>query len=209
MDTPDPIFKRVIVYIDGFNLYFGMRDAGWNQFFWLDVYKMAENILPPQTKLVGVNYFTSRISRPPGKQKRQVNYIEAVETTPAEIIFGKYQNEPFYCEFCDQEITLSKEKMTDVNIAVHMVVDAFQSNFDIALLVSGDSDLAPPVSEILRLFPEKKIIIAFPPKRKSYELESVATNNFILTRNNLKDSQFPESVVKKDGFILRRPDSWN
>lgn len=37
--------ERVIVYIDGFNLYFGMREAGFDQCRWLNVLKLAENLL--------------------------------------------------------------------------------------------------------------------------------------------------------------------
>ncbi len=27
---------RVIVYIDGFNLYFGLKSKGWRRYFWLN-----------------------------------------------------------------------------------------------------------------------------------------------------------------------------
>ena len=30
-----PIQERVIAYIDGFNLYFGLKAKGWRQFYWL------------------------------------------------------------------------------------------------------------------------------------------------------------------------------
>ena len=34
--------QRVITYIDGFNLYFGLKSAGWNRFYWLNLQTMAE-----------------------------------------------------------------------------------------------------------------------------------------------------------------------
>jgi hypothetical protein len=62
--------ERVIVYIDGFNLYFGMREAGFDKCRWLNLRKLAENLLQPHQKLVQVKYFTSRVSNSPDKQKR-------------------------------------------------------------------------------------------------------------------------------------------
>ena len=42
--------------------------------------------------------------------------------------------------------------MTDVNISVELLADAFQNKFDTALLVSGDSDLTGPIKKIKELF---------------------------------------------------------
>lgn len=63
--------ERVVAYIDGFNLYFGMRDAGFDQCRWLNIYSLVSNLLKPNQTLVGVKYFTSRVSNNPDKQKRQ------------------------------------------------------------------------------------------------------------------------------------------
>mgnify|MGYP006892872337 CR=1 FL=1 len=39
--------ERVIAYIDGFNLYFGMKQGGWNDSLWLNVQKLASSLLKP------------------------------------------------------------------------------------------------------------------------------------------------------------------
>ncbi|MDQ3508032.1 MAG: NYN domain-containing protein [Actinomycetota bacterium] len=62
--------QRVAAYIDGFNLYFGLKDRGWKRFYWLDVALLVENLLKPGQELAGVKYFTARISDPPDKQSR-------------------------------------------------------------------------------------------------------------------------------------------
>lgn len=61
------------------------------------------------------------------------------------------------------------EKMTDVNIAVQMLSDAFQDQFDVALLVSADSDLVGLITTLRQLFPLKRVIVAFPPRRCAEE----------------------------------------
>ena len=71
--------ERVQVYVDGFNLYFGMLEAGFNNCNWLNLKKLSINLLKPHQELAGVKYFTSRVSNNPDKQKRQVTYLEALD----------------------------------------------------------------------------------------------------------------------------------
>lgn len=63
--------ERVIAYIDGFNLYFGIKEAGFDNCKWLDIKKLVQGLLKPNQVLVDVKYFTSRVSNAPEKQKRQ------------------------------------------------------------------------------------------------------------------------------------------
>jgi len=200
---------RVIAYIDGFNLYFGLREMGWRRYYWLDVHALAASLIPADTDLVATKYFTTRIASPPDKHKRQSDYLEALLTaTPCEIIYGKYQIKTHFCQSCGFEERIPNEKMTDVNIAVEMMEDAFQDNFDVALLISGDSDLTPPVSAIRRRFPEKRVVVACPPRRKSAELSAAASSVCDVVRTKLRDSQMPDEVQKQDGYTIKRPSSW-
>ena len=98
--------------------------------------------------------------------------------------------------------------MTDVNIAVEMLTDAFENNFDNAILISADSDLIGPIKSIKRLFPEKRVTIAFPPDRFSFALKETASASFTIGRKKIADSLFPEEVIKKDGYILKKPERW-
>ena len=45
--------ERVVAYIDGFNLYFGMRDAGFDNCRWLNVNKLVSSLLKPHQVLCG------------------------------------------------------------------------------------------------------------------------------------------------------------
>ena len=80
--------------------------------------------------------------------------------------------------------------------------------FDTAVIVSGDSDLTGPVEEIQTRYPNKRVVIAFPPNRHSVSLKNAADAHFTIGRNALRDSQFPDTVVKPDGYPLSRPDRW-
>jgi uncharacterized LabA/DUF88 family protein len=204
-----PKKERVIAYVDGFNLYFGLIEAGLDYCKWLDLNKLANRLLKPNQELVELKYFTSRINNDPDKQKRQNVYIEAVESIGAKIYYGNFQRKPSECKRCGKIWTDYKEKMTDVNIATNMLIDAYQDMYDMAMLISGDSDLVPPIRAIHELFPEKRVFIAFPPKRYNDSLVYIARGSEVIGRKNLVESQFEEKIIKKDGFVLRKPIEWN
>jgi uncharacterized LabA/DUF88 family protein len=204
----EQIKNRVIVYVDGFNLYFGMIDAEFTHCKWLDVDKLIKNYLKSNQELIEIKYFTSRITHNPEKQKRQTTYLEALETTKVKIIYGLYKAKNIECENCGHNWYVSNEKMTDVNIATHLIIDAFQNKYDTAILISGDSDLVPPIKAVHENFPKKAISVFFPPKRHNNTVAEVAKGSQIIGRKKLIDSQFELKVIKKDGYILQKPSNW-
>ena len=73
--------ERVVAYIDGFNLYYGMRERGWKRYYWLGVALLMLGLLQPHQTLASVIYFTARVSATeddPGKPHRQNTYLEAL-----------------------------------------------------------------------------------------------------------------------------------
>lgn len=200
--------ERVIVYVDGFNIYFGMLDAGFEKCKWLNLKKLALSLMKPNQELIAIKYFTSRVSNNPDKQKRQTSYIEALETESIQVFYGHYQRDKIECNRCSHIWPSYNEKMTDVNIATQMIIDGFQDNYDMAMLISGDSDLVPPIRAIHENFKQKRVFVAFPPKRFNNSVSLVAKGSLIIGRKKLVDSQFPNEVKKKDGYTLRKPGEW-
>lgn len=201
--------QRVIAYIDGFNLYFGIRSKGWRRYYWLNPRLLIENLLKSGQQLFLTKYFTARVSHNPGKHKRQATFLEAVGTLPdTQIYYGHYLPKAQKCRCCGAIWESHEEKMTDVNIAVELLNDAYADAFDTALLLSADSDLTTPVESVLRRFPEKRIVIVCPPNRQSKRLEQTASASFRIGRKKLQDSQFPDEVTKPGGYVLKRPASW-
>ena len=203
---------RVIAYIDGFNLYYGIKQKGWRRFYWLNVEALSRSLLAHDQELRATKYFTALMSSTPSdpdKSRRQTTYIEALETLPdLQVFFGHFLAKPMKCLKCGVTWTSYEEKRTDVNIAIEMLNDAYQNRFDTALLISGDSDLAGMVEMIRHLFPQKRIVVAFPPARNSNELRKVVNYAFTIGRDKLVASQFPDAVTKPDGFTLHRPQRW-
>ncbi|MCK4629129.1 MAG: NYN domain-containing protein [Sedimentisphaerales bacterium] len=204
--------RRTIAYIDGFNLYFGLKSKGWRKYYWLNIQLLIQNLLKSDQRLILTKYFTSLISSPrhdQNKSRRQLTYLEALQTLPDfEIIYGHYLIKRQSCNSCRANWTSHEEKMTDVNIAVELLTDAFQDKFDTAFLISGDSDLSSPIERVRELFPQKRIVIAFPPERESAHLKKLTNAYFTIGRRNIAKSLFPEEIKKKDGFVLKRPKQW-
>lgn len=53
--------QRVIVYVDGFNFYYGLRSRRqWKRYYWIDIVKLFTQFLKPNQELVCVRYFSAR-----------------------------------------------------------------------------------------------------------------------------------------------------
>jgi len=98
--------------------------------------------------------------------------------------------------------------MTDVNIATSIIIDAFKDECDMAMLISGDSDLVPPIRSVYEHFKNKRVFIAFPPKRHNSSMALIAKGSLMIGRKKLADSQFDEVVVSKTGYKLHIPENW-
>ena len=92
--------ERVFVYVDGFNLYFGMVEAGFENCKRLDINNLVSSLLKPNQELLQIKYFTSRVGNNPDKQKRQTTYIEALESLGIKIYYGHYQSGFVECNRC-------------------------------------------------------------------------------------------------------------
>lgn len=103
-----------------------------------------------------------------------------------------------------------EEKYTDVNIAVRLFQAAINSEYDTAIIVTGDTDLVPCLEGIRMSFPNKRIEIVFPVGRRRQELESLSDFHQQISEAHLANCQFPDTVItdKTKGLSVRRPHSW-
>lgn len=204
--------NRVISYIDGFNLYFGLKDKGWKRYYWLDLAALSSALLKPGQTLESTHYFTARL-RMAGNNRadkqRQDDYLDALTTRHnLHIHYGHYLRKTRQCRSCGAQWPDYEEKMTDVNIAVQLLADAFDNHFDTALIISADSDLTTPVQFVRNRFPQKRIIVAQPPGRNSVQLAKAATAAFTLSQTKVRQSQLPDQVTTQAGIALQRPATW-
>lgn len=145
---------RTWVYIDGFNLYYGCLKR--TPYKWLNVAALAQALLPNDS-VETIKYFTARVSARPQNPSALIDqqvYLRALRTIPnLEIVFGHFLTHSVPMMLTGvmppQRVWVDKteEKGSDVNLAAHLVRDAFQKRFELAVLITNDSDLAEPVRD--------------------------------------------------------------
>lgn len=206
--------KRSIVYIDGFNLYYGALRGTPHK--WLNLQRYFTS-LRTDDDLQQIHYFTALISGP--TQTNQLIYLKALATLPlVNIILGKFKAKHVRCGVLnctfsgDRRFRTMEEKRTDVHIAVRMLDDAYQDQADRFILVSGDSDLVPAVTLVKAQFPHKEIIVYIPSRNPvrgaAVELRAAADKHRFLPNNLLKHSQFPPQLPDGAGGTLTKPSTW-
>ncbi len=204
--------NRVIFYIDGFNLYYGLKSKSWKKYYWLNIEDLCKRLLSKyeNRKIEEIQYFTARIKSPADKVKRQSAYLKALSSLDnVRIIEGRYYENTGTCSSCGFHYRIAKEKMTDVNIAMNLSFDCFLHRFDTAYVISADSDYVPIIRRIRDTFKNKKVVIAFPPGRSSNALKKTSSAYFQLYEVDLRNSQFPTTILTKLGNTIHRPDSWS
>lgn len=201
---------RVIVYVDGFNLYNGLREKHGHRYLWLDLQRLSSRLLLPGQELAEVRYFSARVRGREPSRRRQSVHLDALAAgcDLVRITEGRFQQKHRECGRCGAVTTGFEEKETDVNIASALIEDAATDRFDTAVLISGDSDLCPAVRAVARLAPTKRVVAAFPPKRSSEELRRVCRTSFTISDAKIRQSLLPDLVVTTAGIALRRPDRW-
>jgi len=201
--------QKVIVYVDGFNFYYGLRSNGWRKYYWLDMVKFAEKLLRPHQQLIEVCYFSAKATDNQ-KSLRQNYFFQANKLNPKFILhLGKYLTKDVICKYCHRVNHSFEEKETDVRIATTMLADVYQKRCDVTLLISADSDLVPSIERIRDISPEHKIIVCFPPNRHSSNLRQWANGVKVLTnKQQYEAAMLPDEITLPDGYIAKRPAKW-
>ncbi len=208
-----PKKPRTIVYVDGFNLYYGAVRGTPNK--WLDLSKYFR-LIRPHDDIILIRYFTSLVTgvtRP-----NQEVFLSALRTRPdIAITYGTFLSKKVKCSHttCAHQgsrlFESKEEKRTDVNIAVHMIDDAYQDRCDRLILVSADSDLVPGVEFVRTRFRKKEVVVYVPSlnrPRMAAELRAAAHKHQNLPLNVMPRAQFPNELSDGNGKTLKKPASW-
>jgi len=212
--------ERVICYIDGYNLYFGINHyratKPWRKYLWLDLFAFGQSILKSSQVLEEVKYFTTRIKNDPAKTKRQATYLDAIKNAGNVLIYeGYFSKGRYYCYNCkSSELCLKcglrqkkiTEKQSDVNLATELIFDACNNRFDVAILVGGDTDFVHPVRRVVAM--GKKVHVLFPPDRMSGDICKVASSYGTIFTRSLRNHQYPEKIKLASRIVITKPGEW-
>lgn len=198
--------NRAGLYIDGFNLYHAIDDLGEGFLKWADYWKLGEIIIPSRSeRLVTVCYCTAYY--PDARKKwRHQQFVGALECKGVDVVRGHYVREDMECRACDTTWKKPTEKAGDINVAIHLLRDAFADDIDHAYLISQDSDQSATARMFAQQFPEKKLTTVAPPGRNfSVHIENYAHGRVKLTRDHIERCVMPEIVFKPGVANVRRP----
>jgi uncharacterized LabA/DUF88 family protein len=203
--------QKAIFFIDGFNLYHSLIDPRFNdrlsKYKWLDLVKLSKRFLQSQEVLADVYYFTALCSWNEDKRNRHQLYMHALENAGIKIILGKFKGVSKTCRaICKRTYKTFEEKRTDVNIAIHLL--SLVKQYDIAYLMTADSDLIPAIEEIKKSYPEKRIVVVIPFNKRAEELKSVCHSHMKIKEIHLLSSQFDPIITLTDGSNLSCPTEW-
>jgi len=201
---------RVSVYIDGFNLYHGLKEhSKAREYRWLNLWSLSESLLRRGHRLERVLYFTSLPPWNPRKVARHQAYLAALTSVGVEIIMGRFQKDLAFCYAdCKQPFDVYTEKLTDVHIATSILRDAVLDRFDWAYLVTGDADQAPTIRTLRAIAPTKEVYVVFPPRRHANELATTAVAHIgPLSARKIKPHIFPDEV-SVGNRVIHKPEGW-
>lgn len=207
---------RTAIYVDGFNLYYWLKPTPYR---WIDLRALALDAIhhrDVQHEIVALKYFTARVSdtrSDPGKSTRQSAYLDALAASIPQFrpYFGEFRRKkklmprvtPNDGVGASVEVWATEEKGSDVNLAVHLVNDAWADLFDCAIVVSNDSDLREALAITKRR--GRRLGVLVRGDHAVVSLRKVSHFQKRLTTENLQRALLPQSVP---GTNIRIPDVW-
>lgn len=206
---------RTNVYIDAFNLYYGCLKGSADK--WLDLEALCRRLLP-RNELHRIRYFTALLSaRPedPHGPQRQQTYLRALATNPmVSIHYGHFLSRRTRMPVADPQpggprtvdVIRTEEKGSDVNLASHLLLDGFRDDYECAVVVSNDSDLAEPI-RVVRDILQRPVGVVNPHPARKRSRAMPATFFRQLRPTILSSCQLPDRLRDEQGEFFR-PESW-
>lgn len=210
--------RRLIAYVDGFNFYY--RRLRNKPYRWLDPCRLFEYLLPDED-LQCVRYFTARVGGKfdPGKPLRQQAYLAALQTLPKlDLVEGLFLTKPVQYRLVEPlfnphgqavhsaRVWRQEEKGSDVNLGAHLINDAWSDAFDVAAVLTNDSDLAAPIR--MAVARGRTVLLIHPDGNSAHSLTASATSSLHLHDRHLRDAQLPPVIALPNGRVIRKPESF-
>ncbi len=206
---------RTRIYVDAFNLYYGALLG--TPYKWLDLDALCRNLLQPANIIEHIHYCTARVAARDdhGQPQRQQLYFRALRTIPhLTITLGHFLTNdvrmpsvtPSGAIASSVLVRKTEEKGSDVNLATLLVKEGFQDLYDVAVMISNDSDLLLPL-EVVKAELGKPVGVLNPHRKASFRLRERASFYKPIREGVLRASQFPTTLSDQQGSFTKPP-SW-
>ncbi|MEK9165648.1 MAG: NYN domain-containing protein [Patescibacteria group bacterium] len=137
--------KKIAVYIDGSNLYFKLKSLGIKNLSRFNYRKFIQ-YLAINKRIIYAGYYIGLVrakdndAKGQRLRKAQINLLNYLRSKTQLFTIRKgylMENEGVY-----------HEKGVDVQIAVDLLVGAYENLYDTAIVISSDTDLMPAMSKV-------------------------------------------------------------
>ncbi len=215
--------RRVFFYVDGFNLYYRRLQLN-PSLKWLCLRTLADRLCTQIGGVEFVKYFTAKIDpdakEPTPKQRRQMAYWDALRFKGVEIVEGLLETPIRRCRErgCMKMVKFPSEKMSDVNLALHIYRDYLEGQPDAIVVLSGDCDILPAlrmVRDKSGLPGAKKVmrVICLPIEEDNLLFSRLPIHYQVartvkLGASDLRLSQLDKRLEISPGVFVERPDTW-
>src|SRR5690606_13178470 len=209
-------YVRTRIYVDAFNLYYGaLRNTPHK---WLDIDALCRKLLSKSNSIEHIHYFTAPVSARPtdlAQPQRQQLYLRALRTIPhLSITNGRFLSRPVRMPAANPrpgqpktvEVMKTEEKGSDVNLASTLLIEGFLDLYDVAVVVSNDSDLELPLT-FVRTKLGKVVGLLNPHEHPSFQMKSCVSFYKRIRKGVLSASQFPPTMSDQHG-AFSKPSDW-
>lgn len=187
---------KAALYIDGFNLYHSIVDHGEPWLKWCNLWHLGEILCRPhRAQLVKVAFCTAVPDEAGSSRDNHITYNSALRASGVTVVTGHHMMEPSGKRL---------EKQSDINLALELILDACDDLYDIAILLTADSDQTATARRFKERFPGKKLVAIstlgrdVPAKIKSY-----TKHHSPLRLPQIEEALFGDHVKGAKGTILR------
>lgn len=217
---------KTIVYIDGYNLYYGLLRK--SPYKWLDLYSLFQNhVLNNDADVIEVRYYTApvlaKMSDDPQSQQRQRIYLQALRKmapNKVSIVEGKMvASTPFLRlarpipeapERTHAQVCTLNEKNTDVNLASDLITGAWTGAYEQAVICTNDTDISGALSAVRSHHPKTILGLVAPiPGNDHRKMASDLTKHTnwskILSHVHLAKAQLPSKIPNTSIHV---PEKW-
>ncbi len=213
---------RAFVCIDGFNLYYrALKNTPHKR---LDIAALADAAMPTDCAVESVRHYAARVSGrvDPGAPARQHAYLRALATPPrVRSTFGNFlvtkkwsglvqppEFRPAFTPPAETSLDVAcvwktEEKGSDVDLGVHLVRDAARGLFDVAGVLTNDTDLCEPIRITVSEFGLKVILLS--PTGKPATSVARLANGVRHIKPYLGPCRLPDRIIDAKGRVIVKP----
>lgn len=200
---------RGAVYVDGFNLYHPIHESNQQHLKWASLWQLGELLCEAENlDLVKVVFCTAVPKHLPESRDRHNKFNAAQIACGVVVLKGHHVTEGDTGRY--------SEKQSDINVALSLILDGLDDVYDVAFMVSADSDqVATGKFFNDRLTPLGKRMLAVIPFTKTYPSNYVGLGieQRAVTIDMLERCLMPDQVHGRSGIIHRPlpyapPEGW-